>query len=336
MRIGCSGLVRPHTGIGVVQTHLYSDLRAAGCELGYSATRDVATGWLRSARGLARGLRPAARPWDAYLSAVPPLPFGVGPATVAIVCDLRWQRTRGYVARAYRRWDLWRTVKTAAIVVCISARTRDDLIRAFPAVRSKVRVARLGPGIVSPEAAAGRVKTSGSVLLIGGAAHKGNERAARLLGAVDPSWCNTVIGVGVSPEVRRTCEDAFGAARCDWHARPSDQEMREIYARSEYFLFLGKEEGFGLPYVEALCSGCTVLAIDQPLTRELLRDGAVLLPDSSDDELAVLLAAEPRIDAEKRESVAGEYSWQGFSAAILHALSEVANRDARKQPSASE
>src|SRR5690606_18422304 len=127
--------------------------------------------------------------------------------------------------------------------------------------------------------------TPGTVLLVGRAAHKRNELAARALVEARAPWAQRVIGVNLSPEAKATLVDGFGD-RVTFLDSPSDADLRGLYAEAETFLFLGTEEGFGLPYIEALASGCNVIAIRQELTLELLGSAGLLLEDGTHAHLA--------------------------------------------------
>lgn len=51
---------------------------------------------------------------------------------------------------------------------------------------------------------------------------------------------------------------------------PSDQELAEIYGRSWIFLYPSLYEGFGIPYLEALASGCAVACLANEGSTRLL------------------------------------------------------------------
>lgn len=78
-------------------------------------------------------------------------------------------------------------------------------------------------------------------------------------------------GIRDAPEIRRIP---------DWVRTvpsPGDQELRDLYALSEAFLFPSLYEGFGLPPLEALASGARVLASDRGALPEVLGERATLL-----------------------------------------------------------
>jgi glycosyltransferase involved in cell wall biosynthesis len=319
-RVGASGVVRDGTGIGVLQRALYPRLDAAGHDLVLTPSRDLGRGIVRTPLGMVRGFLGVPSSYEVFFSVVPPLPFGLKGRVVSVVHDLRWLETRSYLSRVYRAWDLRRTLNRSDVILCISERTRKDVLEFDPSVENKLRVAWLGPGLFAEtEKIDPKSKIPGSVLLVGGAPHKRNEHAARVIAALPAGVVTRVDGVGISDEVAAILEDAPGI-EVELHRHVPDAEMRRLYEQAEYFVLFSTDEGFGLPYVEALVAGCVVVCTDQPLTRELLGDAAVQLPLGSPQATADQWT-KTDLPAEKdREDVRGRYSWDDFAAATVTAL----------------
>jgi glycosyltransferase involved in cell wall biosynthesis len=319
MRIGCSGPGRERSGIGVLQKHLYAYLAEAGHELLLSEPRDIGTSAVARMRGLTRGFRPARGPVDVYLSVVPPLPYEVRAPLLSVVHDLRWLRTRSKIGVAYRAWDLRRTVRLSAVLLCVSENTRRELIEFDPRASDKATVQRLGTG-QTPEGSF-RQSNSGLVMLVGSAAHKRNEIAAAALAFARPPWVRGVIGVGVSEQVRETLSKHFP---CEWFQSVSDTEMLALYQRAEYFIMLGTDEGFGLPFVEAIAAGCQVIATDHLLAREVVGAAGVLVTAGDPADVGEQLLSPPAVPAELRANHAKQFSWKAFGEACEAELVRIA------------
>ena len=315
MKIGCSGPVDQRSGIGVVQAHLYPHLVAAGHELFYSGSRDVGSSLPARVRGLLRGWRPAVGPLDVYLSVVPPLPIGLTVPVTSVVHDLRWIRTRSKVGRLYRSSDLRRTVSRSEALICISETTREDLIRFDPRASAKSLVQWLGPGLI-PEGSF-KLSDSGILMLVGGAKHKRNEYAAEALTLGRPNWIRGIVGIGISPEVRAKLSSCYP---CEWFSNVSDLEMIALYRRAQYFLMLGTDEGFGLPFIEALSAGCQVIAANHTLPREILGAAGTFVSCVDPVETAQQLLTAPCIPVEVRAARASEFSWASFGKACENEL----------------
>lgn len=319
--IFCSGLAVPASGIGVVQRWVYPLLEHRGWALMPASSQVVGGSVLFRVTRVVRTLLTLYPAGSKLLTVATPFPLFPPPRTVAIVLDLRWLSTRGRIARAYRSWDLKRTIRRAQTLLCISERTREDLVEFSATSATKARVAWLGPGII-PEGSF-RDGEPGVVLLVGGARHKRNEYAATMLVEARPPWLTSIEGVGISREARAIFEGALGTDQCRWHDRVPDAELIEVYLRSDYFVLFGVDEGFGLPFVEALSAGCKVVAIDQPLTRELLGEAGCLIEEGTSDAVAAQLrAVQPPSEAMRRLQ-ASKFSWSVYADTISTALGEM-------------
>lgn len=325
--LGCSGMARPGTGIGVVQNNLYSHLEKEFNGLVHSPRRDIGNALGQKLLGFAKGLIPPLARHNVYLSTTPPLPVLLRPPVVSVIHDLRWQRTKGYVGRMYRRWDLGRTIRRSASIICISDRTRRDLLEMFPGAANKTKVAWLGPGLM--EGVPMSDSKSGRLLLIGGAPHKQNERAARLLANAHPSWLKGIVGIGVSREVQEIVDDAFGIGFGTWRKGITDTQIVEAYRDAQYYMLLGTDEGFGMPFVESLAAGCQVIASEHELARELLGDACVYLTEN-DEANCKALRTEPNVGLDIRKAALSRFSWKAFSETIREDIYRVSGISSTK------
>ena len=66
------------------------------------------------------------------------------------------------------------------------------------------------------------------------------------------------------------CEPAPGV---QWVARPTDEELAELYRSAWVFCMPSSYEGFGLPYLEAMAHGTPVVAASNPGSRFVLDGG---------------------------------------------------------------
>jgi len=93
-------------------------------------------------------------------------------------------------------------------------------------------------------------------------------------------------------------------------------DLPAIYHQAELFVFPSFYEGFGLPPLEAMASGCPVIASRIPAVQEVCGDAAAYFDPASPGELRDLLAALIR-DFRKREKLktlallrAEQFSWK--------------------------
>jgi hypothetical protein len=303
----------------VVQRHLYQYLAEAGHELVFSASRDIGTAPMAKLHGLTRGFIPAHGPVDVYLSTVPPLPLTVRAPILTVVHDLRWQRTRSRIGSAYRAWDLHRTVRRSDALMCVSATTYRALTAFDADAVAKASVQRPGPGQI-PDGSF-HDSDSGLLMLVGGAVHKRNELAAAALAFARPAWVRGIIGVAVSEQVRAKLSDSFA---CEWFDDVSDTDMLALYQRAQYFIMLGTDEGFGIPFVEALAAGCQVIATDHPLAREVVGDAGLLIAAGNPAAVGQQLVEPPAVPAKGRARHMMRFSWTAFGQAYEAELLKIA------------
>lgn len=67
-------------------------------------------------------------------------------------------------------------------------------------------------------------------------------------------------------------------SRLHWFSHLQDAELHALYGRARALVFASRDEGFGLPIVEAAYLGCPVLAADRPVLREAGGDWPTYLP----------------------------------------------------------
>lgn len=316
--IWASAIKPEGSGVGVHQRHLYSRL----ARLGFS----VDTPGLATSRKVAvqSFVRPIDGRYSAALICTTPVPAIIRVPFVLFVYDLRWRRTRGAVGRTYRYVDLRWSAARASHIFTISGRTREDLIEAVPAVTAKSEVLHLGPGVVEPEDfTEGR---EGAVLLAGGAAYKRNDVLASALVRAHPAWAQRFLCVGVGDAAFRTLVEGFGAQRCERLDGIDDQQMRAAFRRASVYVSASLEEGFGLPIVEALASGCQVIAIRQPVTEEVAGAAAVLIEGGTVADIADQLADPAWVSEDIRRDQVRRYSWDDVARTVAARLETIIDR----------
>lgn len=114
--------------------------------------------------------------------------------------------------------------------------------------------------------------------------------------------------------------------------RPAQDRIKDIYASADAWLFSSRQEGFGLPLLEAMASRTPVVATPAGAAQEVLEDGGGILVPPEDPQamaealLSVVNMNEPvwRTLSDKAHSVACRYSWEQsaelFEAALERAI----------------
>jgi glycosyltransferase involved in cell wall biosynthesis len=103
-----------------------------------------------------------------------------------------------------------------------------------------------------------------------------------------------------------------------------DAELGEWYARADLFALFSHYEAFGLVFFEAMVGGVPVLTHDVGANRELLTQGAVVVP-RFDQEAAVSgmiklvndVEYRGRLSREAREYAQKEFTWSAVTTKYL-------------------
>jgi glycosyltransferase involved in cell wall biosynthesis len=66
----------------------------------------------------------------------------------------------------------------------------------------------------------------------------------------------------------------------------SDDELNRLYRNAAFCFFLSRNEGFGLPVIESLWSGCVPVLSDAAVFREIMGPDYPLFGDNTDDSVA--------------------------------------------------
>jgi hypothetical protein len=201
----------------------------------------------------------------------------------------------------------------------ISETVRDQLCD-LPFIRSDaVTVLHLGPGQVENVAAPMVGERKPSLILVGGAPHKRNELAARLLAEIKQvRESYHVTAVSVSATTKAILRETFSARQLTILDNATRDDLVRAYGQSQTYIALTTSEGFGFPYVEAAYLGCDVVAPRQALTIEVLGDDAALLEssDPSPNDLWEAIGAWDRGRVERLQTRAMARSWNRTAAEV--------------------
>ena len=183
--------------------------------------------------------------------------------------------------RLYRRRYYDRAAKRADAVITISEFTKLRIIEHLDIPADRIFVARLG---VDPSEFAPNLGERARVLLYParGWPHKNHARlldAFTLLRRSEPDLRLVLTGGGL---------EAIGPVPDGVEVRGliPREELRVLYRTSAALVFPSLYEGFGLPPLEAMASGCPVAASDAGSLAEICGDAAVLFDGTSPESIA--------------------------------------------------
>lgn len=240
---------------------------------------------------------------DVYHSPNYILPLALNRPSVVTIHDLAYLdrsihrlRSHLYISRLGAL-----AVRKATRVICVSAYTRDQLLRIYPAAEAKVRV--VGEGIDE------RFHPAGPDEVEAVRRRHGLERPYLLfVGTVEPRKNLARLIQAFGHAVRRSglphelvlaggrgwkdaaIYDAWGASavkdRIRFLGYVADGDLPPLYSGAEVLCYPSLEEGFGLPPLEAMACGTPVLTSDRSALPEVTGEAALLVDPLDEEAIA--------------------------------------------------
>lgn len=234
------------------------------------------------------------------------------------------------------------SIATAAGIVCLTHATADDLRRFVPEASGRI-VDVIHPGVQprfrpAPGAEIDALRERYGLperyfLFLG---HRGNYKNAPLVFDALRELLDSEAGLdGVGLLAlggASTLEPRYAdvAARMPVRiARLSDEELRAAYTGAAALLFASRNEGFGLPMIEAMACGCPVIACDSAGVREAGGDAPTYTdPYDASAFAAAMRAALLGEDSNARQETgfahAARFDWSRSAGQLQEALGTVA------------
>lgn len=172
-------------------------------------------------------------------------------------------------------------LSVATLVICVSEATKREVIREYGVPEAKLRVVRhgvslLGQGLAEPPARgeagdAGGRGESDYLLYVG--KREGYKNWAWMVREMAPilkerGWRLICTGAAFMRGEKSLLRQ-LGLADCCEARHVSDDELKALYRRALAFVYPSRDEGFGLPILEAMAEGCPVVASDIAPFREV-------------------------------------------------------------------
>lgn len=185
-------------------------------------------------------------------------------------------------------------LREADLIMCISESTRRDLLELYPDLSACVAVTPLG---VSHEVFNTNFDSPESkrrfVLFVG--ARGGYKDFLVLAHAVseldDVSLEIVAVGGGKLSARERDALASLGLLHRTRQVDATDEELQRLYSLALAFVYPSRYEGFGLPTLEAMASGCPAILADSSSHPEVGGSAALYFPPQDSTSLARQLAA---------------------------------------------
>jgi glycosyltransferase involved in cell wall biosynthesis len=285
------------------------------------------------------------------------MPRGMTCATVVTVHDvmalerpeLHLQGVERLLKSTYYPQAVWRALREATRIIAPTRAAADRICALEPAARPRVQVVyEAADACFRPAADAARLRrrvvqiTGGDApyLLVVGA-NSATKRHADAVGAfaagVPAPWRLVLLQrQGSQKLLARLAHSLNVADRIVWIPRVDRADVVALMQGAGVLVQPSVYEGFGLPVLEAMASGCPVVASDIPVFREVAAGAAVLVEPQQVQRLAAALRAVVDSPARRREMAdaglarAGQFSWDRCATETLEVYRDAARRHARR------
>ena len=210
-------------------------------------------------------------------------------------------------------------------IICVSRRTRQELLERFPEVSPDRVVVIYNGGALQVPSHGERSLRSNRLLYVGRReGYKNFPFAVECIKGLNGYSLDIVGGGALTQHEKRN----LGDAGLLWvhHEAPTEIQLKSLYLEACAVVLPALDEGFGLVGVEALSLGTPVVALDSAINREILGDA----PFYADDHISFREGIEKAIhisDAQKQDfmNFAGKYSWRATARGILETCESLLN-----------
>jgi len=256
----------------------------------------------------------------------------LGWKTVLTVHDLAFWRVPASHSAASRAYydGLRRSVGQASRVICVSDATRRDLLEYGVATEQRLRVVHEAPdplfaSLASRREAVVEETNARPYFVCVGTIEprKNHARIIRAFAALRSRWPDDGMellivgsdGVG-APDVRALPVQLGIADRVRFLGPLPATEIARLYQGAVGLVYPSLLEGFGLPILEAMASGCAVVTSNRSAMAEVAGDAALLVDPDDEESITESLRRLVQDQAERQRYIAAgrrrvdEFSWE--------------------------
>ena len=210
-------------------------------------------------------------------------------------------------------------IRRASPVIAVSETTKQEILDHFSVNPANIAVTYEGCSVIAGDK---RLISEPYFLYVGNAyPHKNVET---LLTAFDKvSAGHTLVLVGKDDYFYRRLRSMVRNPKVRFFGDADDQTLGNLYTYATAAVFPSFMEGFGLPAVEALASGCPVMVSDIPIFHEILTNQATYFDPRSADEVSATLTEAAKkgrgttANESERKRYAARFSWDKMAKETL-------------------
>lgn len=212
---------------------------------------------------------------------------------VVTVHDFIYEKLRRGPARVVNTLQKKMAVKHAQVVICVSNYTKRDFLEHYPNF-SERRVVVIYNGISENFASSGssfenKPSRSNKVVYVGDRSpYKRFDVAVKAV-TLCPDLVLTIVGGGPLTLSEQDLLNRALPKRFEHLSWIDSKDLRTLYQSAFSLIYPSEYEGFGIPVIEAMGSGCPVVARNATSVGEIANGYALLSNSSEPEEYAFLL-----------------------------------------------
>lgn len=207
---------------------------------------------------------------------------------VTTVHDFIHERYWSGFRRRFNRYLIGRAIRRAHRIITVSNFTKNELLRFYPEVdQSHVHVIHNAASeCFLPRSV---VWEQGRILYVGSrSGYKNFELAVQAVSAVR-GYKLVIIGGGKLMPHHSDILECYLKGRFECIPYASRDELAHQYNRAQALLYPSRYEGFGIPILEAMQSGCPVVGLESPVLREVCDFVDCLVPEGTVKQISKAL-----------------------------------------------
>jgi len=240
-----------------------------------------------------------------------------------------WPHHLSSFQRHYRRLSYSTAIRRSRRLICVSARTRHDLLGSYGVPYLSTSVWHPGsdlsvaPGTLPAPISAIHDRGEGYLVVAGHAAHKGVELAVEAVAQLPAYHLVVLTGGNPVEEFRRAAAESPAAGRVLFVDRLSDAEYAATVAGAASFLMPSHFEGYGLPAAEALRLGTPTVISPDPALLEATGGAAVQMDSWTGDAMVRALRQVESGQVPTATAELGGRSWRAATEDLVSLLTGV-------------
>lgn len=247
---------------------------------------------------------------------------------IVVIHDAAVLRYPQWYSRSYRtayQLMLPRIARRAVHVVTVSEFSRRELTQFLGL--SPDRISVVPAAGTQPPSGRRTIQRENIILAVSSIAR--NKNLKRLIRAFELSGLSShrlVIVGGTSAHFRSYGFFTHTNSNIEFRGYVTDDELEDVYAKAEIFIFPSLYEGFGLPPLEAMARGCAVVVADTASMPEICGDAAIYCNPTDVDSIAAAMRrvasdSTLRVELQQRGYArAREFTWDNSASLFRRVL----------------